>query len=133
MSGIRHANTAPEVVVRSLLHRAGFRFSLHAGYLPGKPDIVLRRCRAVVVVNGCFWHHHDCAAFKWPSSNAEFWRAKIDNNVERDRQQIDKLLGMGWRVAVVWECAVRDQTKREWLARQLTMWLRSSQPQLSVP
>ena len=107
MSGIRGKNTAPELIIRSLLHRNGFRFSLHRKDLPGTPDIVMPSREIVVFVHGCFWHGHRCKIFKWPKTNAKFWREKISGNVARDRRSQSLLLQLGWRVVVFWECEVR--------------------------
>lgn len=110
MSGIRGRNTRPEMTVRSFLHRSGFRFRLHRRGLPGRPDIVLPRWRAVVFVHGCFWHgHEDCRYFKRPKTREAFWATKIESNIRRDATVIERLLEAGWRVAVVWECALRDE------------------------
>lgn len=104
MSGIRGKNTKPEIIVRKALHAAGYRFRLHRKDLPGKPDIVLPKYKTVIFVHGCFWHKHDCRYFKWPKTRPDFWREKIEGNVERDRLAYEKLEEMGWRVKVVWEC-----------------------------
>ena len=110
MSGIRDRNTRPEMTVRSFLHRSGFRFRLHRRGLPGRPDIVLPRWHAVVFVHGCFWHGHEgCRYFKLPKTCEAFWAAKIESNIRRDAVVIERLLEAGWRVGVVWECALRDQ------------------------
>ena len=104
MSGIRGRDTKPEKLVRSFLHRAGLRFRLHAP-LPGKPDLVFPKHHAVVFVHGCFWHRHaGCRYATMPSSNAEFWQAKFDANVARDKRVTRQLRKDGWRVFVVWEC-----------------------------
>jgi DNA mismatch endonuclease (patch repair protein) len=127
MAGIRNKNTKPEVIVRSLLHRAGFRFRLHARHLPGNPDIVFSRYKAVVFVHGCFWHGHDCPLFKWPGTRPEFWRAKIGRNQLNDRRAVSLLADEGWRIAVVWECALRGRDRNlEDVARQLACWLRDT-------
>ncbi len=110
MSRVRSKDTSPELFVRSVLHRAGFRFRLHRRDLPGNPDLVLPKHRSVVFVHGCFWHKHDCKAFRWPKSNVEFWRNKIERNVERDRQSKKKLRGMGWRVHTIWACDLESGT-----------------------
>ena len=105
MSRVRSRNTAPEKAVRSLIHQMGFRFSLHKGSLPGTPDIVLTRQKKVVFVHGCFWHQHDgCPSAKKPKSNQEFWNAKLNDNVRRDRSTQRLLNQMGWECLVVWEC-----------------------------
>ena len=110
MSGIGTKNTKPELVVRSLLHRLGFRYRLHRKDLPGKPDLVLPRYEVAVLVNGCFWHGHECHLFKWPKSNREFWKQKIDGNRDRDLRVQKERGELGWHVMVVWECATRGKT-----------------------
>ncbi|WP_322070615.1 very short patch repair endonuclease [Paraburkholderia bannensis] len=125
MSGIRARNTKPEVLIRSLLHRRGFRFRLDVRELPGRPDIVLPRYRAVVLVHGCFWHGHHCTLFKWPSTRPEFWRAKIGRNRTNDARTLAALTAQGWRVAVIWECALRGATQDpEAVVERLAAWLR---------
>jgi DNA mismatch endonuclease (patch repair protein) len=88
MSGIKGKNTKPEILIRSLLHRNGFRFRIHEKNLPGKPDIVLKRYQAVIFVHGCFWHRHLCHLFKWPKTRPDFWRDKINKNVINDQNNI---------------------------------------------
>lgn len=111
MAGIRGKDTKPERRVRSFLHRAGFRFRLHPRTLPGSPDIVLPRWNAVVFVHGCFWHRHKrCHKAYMPKSRTEFWAAKFDENVARDRRNIHALRGLGWRVFTVWECSLDEAT-----------------------
>lgn len=129
MSGIRGRNTKPEILIRSLLHHHGFRFRLHVRDLPGKPDIVLPRYHAVIFVHGCFWHGHDCPLFKWPGTRPDFWRDKIGRNRANDYKVGEALLASGWRVGIVWECAIRGVCKNiEGVAQSLTDWLRSSAP-----
>ena len=108
MSGIRGKDTKPEMIVRRALHRAGFRYRLHEKRLPGKPDIVLPKYKAVIFVHGCFWHGHGCKDFKWPKTREEWWRAKIEGNVERDHRDMHRLAAMGWQVRVLWECSLQD-------------------------
>jgi DNA mismatch endonuclease, patch repair protein len=104
MAGIRGKNTKPELLLRSALHRRGLRFRLHGPNLPGKPDIVLPKYRAVVLVHGCFWHRHEgCKYCYTPSSNTEFWRMKFAGTVSRDTRHLGALREHSWRVAVVWE------------------------------
>lgn len=91
MAGIKAKDTKPELIIRRGLHAMGFRFRLHAKGLPGKPDLVLRKYRAVIFVNGCFWHGHECVLFKWPKSRADFWREKINRNRHNDRVNSAKL------------------------------------------
>ncbi|MGF6600171.1 DNA mismatch endonuclease (patch repair protein) [Paraburkholderia sp. GAS448] len=124
MSGIRGRNTKPEILIRSLLHRRGFRFRLDARDLPGRPDIVLPRYGAVVFVHGCFWHGHDCHLFKWPQTRPEFWRDKIGRNRSNDERAQLALHAAGWRVAVVWECALRGANRDvDGVIQRLADWL----------
>ena len=109
MSGIRGRNTKPEVMVRRALHAAGLRFRLHRRDLPGVPDIVLPRWRAVVFVHGCFWHRHPgCRYATTPATNRAFWARKLSQNVLRDARQLRALRQLGWRVFVLWECQAGD-------------------------
>ncbi|SDD11330.1 very short patch repair endonuclease [Paraburkholderia lycopersici] len=124
MSGIRGRNTKPEKVIRSLLHRRGFRFRLNVRELPGRPDIVLPRRHAVVFVHGCFWHGHNCALFKWPQTRPEFWREKIARNRLNDARALAALAAQGWRVAVIWECALRGaRHDPQTVVERLAAWL----------
>jgi DNA mismatch endonuclease (patch repair protein) len=108
MSRIRGRDTAPEVRLRSLLHRAGYRFRLHDRKLPGRPDIVLPKYRAMIFVHGCFWHRHEgCSNATTPSTRPEFWNAKFEGNVARDRANAERLSDLGWQVIVVWECDLK--------------------------
>ena len=111
MAQVKSKNTSPELAVRSILHRLGFRFRLHVRKLPGSPDIVMRKHNAAIFVNGCFWHSHNCKFFSVPKSNTNFWQKKIQRNLERDRLGISELLAVGWRVAIVWECALKGRKK----------------------
>lgn len=105
MSHIRSRNTKPEKLVRQWLWRHGYRYRLNVKSVPGKPDIVMRRYRTAIFVNGCFWHGHDgCDKFKIPQTNVEFWQNKINRNRERDQQNYQVLHDNGWQVIVVWEC-----------------------------
>jgi DNA mismatch endonuclease (patch repair protein) len=109
MSKIRSTNTQPEIVVRSLLHRLGYRFRLHARALPGRPDIVLPKWKTVIQVHGCFWHRHSHCKFAYvPKTRLDFWTRKFEENVERDLRTVRRLQHLGWRVITVWECQVRD-------------------------
>ena len=107
MSQIRSKNTKPEEKVRKYLFSKGFRYRKNVRHLPGCPDIVLKKYKTVIFVNGCFWHKHDCSRFVWPSSNKEYWIPKIQKNVERDQLNIKKLTEMGWKVLIVWECQLK--------------------------
>lgn len=108
MSRIKGKDTKPEEIVRKYLFSQGFRYRKNDPKLPGKPDIVLPKYRTVIFVNGCFWHHHDCKYFVWPKNNAEFWKEKINRNVERDRENQRSLLESGWQVIVIWECELKQ-------------------------
>lgn len=135
MSGIRGQNTKPELVIRNLLHSHGFRYRLHVKELPGKPDIVLPRHRAVIFINGCFWHGHGCDLFKWPTSNVNFWRCKIEKTALNDFNNIDALLRLGWRVAIIWECALKGKNRisQSSLYRGLELWILSDLNFLVLP
>ncbi|WP_100638953.1 very short patch repair endonuclease [Marinobacter salexigens] len=128
MSGIRGKNTKPELVIRQALHAKGFRYRLHRKDLAGRPDIVLPRYRAVIFVNGCFWHGHSCHLFKWPATRPDFWRAKIEANQARDRKNIDTLLGQGWRVFVLWECSIKGAAAKSFapVIDDLSAWIAGS-------
>ena len=127
MAGIGSRNTRPEVALRRAIHARGFRFRLHDRRLPGTPDLVFRRFGAVCLVHGCFWHRHvGCPYATTPTTRQEFWRAKFDANIERDRRNRHDLLQAGWRVATVWECAPRKQAAVEVVAQELERWLRGS-------
>ena len=112
MSCVKGRNTKPEMVVRSLIHRMGFRFRLHGRDLPGNPDIVLPRHRKVVFVHGCFWHGHSgCPRSKRPTTNNDFWAKKLDGNIDRDRRFQDELVRARWNVLVIWQCEMKDLSK----------------------
>ena len=112
MSRVKGRNTKPELLIRSLAHRLGYRFRLHRTDLPGKPDLVFPGRRAVIFVHGCFWHGHTCkrGSLK-PKTNAAFWVAKLGRNIERDSAQIRQLKGMGWRALIIWECEIKNERK----------------------
>lgn len=112
MAGIGGKNTKPELLIRKALHARGLRFRLHRKDLPGKPDLVFSKYRAVLFVNGCFWHGHDCHLFKWPSTRPEFWKQKIASNQARDKRNLDKLRKEDWRIGVIWECAVKGRKRQ---------------------
>ena len=114
MAGIRSKNTKPEVHVRKLLHAMGFRFRLHRKDLPGHPDIVLPKYRTAIFVNGCYWHgHENCRLFRLPKSRTEFWTKKISANRERDACNFNKLTAYGWRIIVIWECAIPPKVRKD--------------------
>lgn len=108
MAGIRGRDTKPELLVRRLLHARGLRFRVHAPYLLGRPDLVFRRHKVLVFVHGCFWHQHKHCRFAYmPATNRAFWRKKLKGNVVRDKRTEERLAKEGWRVLVIWECALR--------------------------
>lgn len=111
MSRIKGKDTKAEVAIRKRLFAMGFRYRLHVKGLPGKPDIVFPGRKAVVFVNGCFWHYHDCHLFKMPSTRRQWWKAKLEGNRDRDECTWKTLKSKGWRVMVVWECAWRKKNR----------------------
>ena len=113
MSAIKGKNTKPEIQIRKLLYSNGFRYRVNVNTLPGKPDIVLPKYHVVIQINGCFWHGHGCALFKWPSTRAGFWKKKIIRTMENDRKNIFSLQHEGWRVLTIWECALKGKNKLE--------------------
>lgn len=130
MAGIRGKNTKPELTLRRGLHADGFRFRLHDRTLPGKPDIVFPRYRAVLFAHGCFWHGHNCHLFKWPSSRPDFWQAKIYRNREVDALASAALREAGWRQGIVRECALKGKARLpiETVLSECATWLRSDIP-----
>lgn len=117
MQSVKTKNTAPEIKLRSLLHRNGFRFRVNRRDLPGKPDIVLPKYKAVIFVHGCFWHGHDCRRGQRPQTNIDFWNQKINKNIDRDKNEISLLEKLGWRVWVVWECEIKKKNEEVLLTR----------------
>ena len=126
MRAIRSKDTRPELLIRKALHARGLRFRLHVKTLPGNPDIVLPRYKAVILVNGCFWHGHHCHLSSTPKTRQEFWLGKISNNMNRDYQVHERLLDSGWRLAVVWECAIKGRQRMalEDCIDQLVAWIK---------
>lgn len=112
MAKVRAKNTAPEMLVRSLLHGLGYRFRLHRRDLPGSPDLTLSKFRTVVFVHGCFWHQHlGCKRADRPTSNRQYWNKKLDRNIARDTENAHLLKGLGWKVIIVWECQTKDKSR----------------------
>lgn len=131
MSGIRGKDTKPELMMRRALHSRGFRYLLHSSSLPGKPDMVFPKYRAVIFVHGCFWHAHGCKYFKLPGSRTEFWQKKLLKNRQRDEFVIETMHALGWRVLVVWECATREFRTAEAgnaLAETVSQWIVGEAP-----
>ena len=108
MQSVKSKDTGPEMLVRRILHRLGYRFRLHRKDLPGRPDIVLPRHRKVILVHGCFWHAHGCAKGRPPKSRKDYWLPKLQENVRRDRTKLEHLEALGWQVMVVWQCETKD-------------------------
>jgi DNA mismatch endonuclease (patch repair protein) len=123
MSRIRGRDTKPELALRSMLHRLGYRFTVNGPKnksLPGKPDLVLPKYRTVIFVHGCFWHgHENCPACRLPKTRIDFWTAKIEGNQQRDLRNENALLAMGWHVVTIWECALKTAADRAWLENRL--------------
>ena len=124
MAGIKSKNSQPELLVRRLLFATGYRFRLHRRDLPGTPDIVMPGHKIAIFVHGCFWHlHQGCRYAKMPATRPEFWKAKLEANVERDRRAIEKLQALGWRVLCVWECSTRDAEAVAGLQGAMGSWI----------
>lgn len=124
MSGIRGKDTRPEILVRRFLHAAGFRFRLHCRDLPGSPDIVLPGRSVAIQVHGCFWHAHEgCRYATSPRSRKAFWQVKLGQNRARDEAAVARLIEQGWRVLVIWECALRTQADLGRLSRRVERWI----------
>lgn len=134
MAGIRGKDTRPELMLRKGLHAAGFRYRLHDRALPGRPDMVFPRYRAVLFAHGCFWHGHDCHLFRWPSTRQEFWAAKITHNRDVDARSERALAAAGWRPGIVWECALKGRTRLPFpnVLEACIAWLRSHEPRLEI-
>ncbi len=125
MAGIRGKDTKPELGLRRALHRLGLRYRLHVAELPGRPDILLPKHRAAIQVHGCFWHRHEhCAFCTGPASNIRFWKSKFGGTVKRDKRNLEALRKLGWKVAIVWECSIKDQGA-DAIAKKIAAWLRS--------
>ncbi|MCB5204437.1 very short patch repair endonuclease [Neorhizobium sp. T786] len=130
MAGIRGKDTKPEIAIRKALFALGWRYRIHDKRLPGKPDLVFPKRKAVIFVEGCFWHGHDCHLFRMPSSRQEFWQAKIDGNRQRDIRVRAELHILGWRYLTVWECALKGRTRLPFpdLIATISEWLESTEP-----
>jgi DNA mismatch endonuclease (patch repair protein) len=134
MARIKSKNTKPELLIRSLLHKKGFRFRIHANKLPGRPDIIFPKFKAIIFINGCFWHgHKNCPLFRLPKTRVEFWENKIHRNQKNDEKNIKTLLNSNWRVAIVWECSIRGKNKDPaYVINKLTDWITSSNTFLEI-
>lgn len=134
MSGIKGKNTHPEIYIRRRLHSMGFRFRLHVKDIPGKPDIVFPRYRALISIHGCFWHGHNCRYFKYPKTNPEFWASKIGGTRERDIRNQNAQQEYGWRQLIIWECAIRKDMGAPsfGIPDLIAGWLNSNTPRASI-
>jgi DNA mismatch endonuclease (patch repair protein) len=137
MSRIRGRDTKPELALRSLLHRLGYRFTVNGPLnrsLPGKPDLVLPKYQTVIFVHGCFWHgHENCPAFRLPKSRVAWWKAKIAGNQARDRRNENAIRNLGWHVVTIWECALKKSSARLWLIQRIPGLLGKAPPHSPVP
>ncbi|PKM14559.1 MAG: very short patch repair endonuclease [Gammaproteobacteria bacterium HGW-Gammaproteobacteria-2] len=134
MSGIRGKNTKPELALRKALHSRGFRYRLNDRRLPGHPDLVLPKYRTAILVHGCFWHRHEgCRFATSPSTRPEFWQAKFDENTRRDREVQQLITKQGWRLATVWECALKRSEQVTAVTDLLAGWLPGSSPIIEIP
>ena len=134
MAGIRSKNTRPELLIRRELFARGYRYRLHVASLPGKPDLVFPKHHAVIFVHGCFWHRHGCFLFKWPSTNAAFWRAKILRNRFVDRRVFAELRQAEWRVLTIWECSLKGVSRKDIdrVVKAAARWLDSHSAALEI-
>jgi len=134
MAAVRGKDTKPELLIRRGLHGLGYRYRLHAKDLPGKPDLVFPKYRAVIFIHGCFWHGHHCPLFRLPATRTEFWRDKISGNVARDDRALKALHEAGWRTGTVWECAVKGTGRRPLpeVLHQISEWLTAKQTAFDI-
>ena len=134
MAGIRGKNTKPEMIIRRGLHAKGFRYLLHDKRLPGKPDLVFPKRRAVIFIHGCFWHGHNCHLFKWPKTRKGFWRKKIERNRHLDANSTLQLRRLGWRCGLVWECSIKGRNKlpEATVVQKLERWLLTSRSSIEL-
>lgn len=134
MSLIRSVNTRPEIFIRKKLFSMGYRYRICVKDLPGKPDLFLKKYKAVIMVNGCFWHGHtNCRKASVPSTNQDFWIDKIEKNMKRDAKVIDQLSALGLRIAVIWTCMLSNKTNRDKTVALLDTWLHSDDPFIEIP
>lgn len=134
MSGIKGKDTKPELLVRKGLHKLGFRYKLHSRKLPGKPDLAFSKYNAVIFVNGCFWHMHECHLFKKPSSRVDFWTKKLNRNIELDTKALTELKERNIRVCLIWECALKGKHRLELASvlQSCSDWLESENSYLEI-
>lgn len=137
MSGISSKNTKAEVEIRKKLFSLGYRYRIHDSKLPGKPDIIMARFKAVIFIHGCFWHAHNCVLFKLPSTRRAFWKNKLKRNSQKDTENNKELKKMGWRIMTVWECSFRGAGKKreeqiDIIANKIVNWVHSSKRQIEI-
>lgn len=133
MAGIRGKNTKPELLLRSALHKRGFRYRIHVRDLPGNPDMVFAKYNAIIFVHGCFWHRHEgCRYATTPSSNEDFWKVKFEATIKRDLLIIKQLEEAGWRIAVIWECSLKAR-KISNISDTIASWLKTHKRKLELP
>ncbi|MCB5253227.1 MAG: very short patch repair endonuclease [Candidatus Cloacimonetes bacterium] len=134
MSSVNREDTGPEMQIRRALHKKVLRYRLHVKELPGSPDIVFPQYKAVLFVHGCFWHRHGCKATTTPKTNVEYWTRKFDENVKRDASNEIALQNLGWKVAILWECAIKDnKSDLSVVAGSVLMWLKSRKKHFDYP
>jgi len=133
MSAIKAKNTKPELIIRKALHSRGYRFRIHSNNFPGHPDIVLPKYKSIILVNGCFWHKHDCHIFNPKRKLSSAWASKIDGNVARDKRNINAYINAGWKVFIVWECSIQGKTKQplDVVINVIINWLEGDEPGVS--
>lgn len=129
MSAVKGKNTTPEMRVRRLLHSRGYRYRLHCKHVKGKPDIVFKKYKAVIFIHGCFWHYHGCRKTNIPEDNHDFWKEKLEKNKARDQRVVEGLIEEGWRVLIIWECALKGKNKLhdEDCFKQISDWIKGTQ------
>ena len=135
MAGIKSKDTKPELQIRSALHRRGYRYTLHNKKLFGKPDLCLKKYKVAIFINGCFWHaHNDCHLFRLPKSKVEFWEQKLTKNKLRDKENIESLGNDGWRILLLWECALKGKQRLDFesLIETASKWIESDSTWLEI-
>lgn len=133
MAGIRGKDTKPEMIIRTGLHRKGYRYRLHVSKLPGKPDLFLKKYGAVIMIHGCFWHGHDCHLFKWPQTRPDFWKQKIGHNRMNDIKAKEKLLQLDFRICTVWECALKgSKANPEKVINRIEKWFSGNRKEMEI-
>ncbi|MFD2706606.1 very short patch repair endonuclease [Salibacterium lacus] len=134
MSRIKNSNTKPELIIRKGLHALGFRYRINVKNMAGKPDLVLPKYKAVIFVNGCFWHGHGCSLFQWPKTKIEFWENKITSNINRDLNNTRYLNSVGWKVGTIWECSLRGKYRKDTdvVINSISKWVKQSDDNLEI-